>query len=92
VVNSKYQSISLWFKTTGAGPLFSYQRDPVTGTTTDNDFTPSLYVGSSGKLYGEFWNAGGVNPIATAGSVADGQWHQVLPSTLNEDVGAGWRR
>jgi RHS repeat-associated protein len=78
VTNAAYQSVSLWFKTsTGNGVLFSYQTDPVTAGTTTHSFTPSLYVGTDGRLFGEFWYAGGTAPIATTGSVANGQWHHV---------------
>ncbi len=72
-----YATVTMWFKTTGAGVLFSYQKDAVTNATTPGDYTPVLYVGTSGKLYGQLWRTGGVSPIATTGSVADGDWHQV---------------
>src|SRR5581483_9935609 len=79
VTITDYQTVSLWFKTTvGGGPLFSYQADPVSNASTPGNYTPSLYVGTSGKLYGEFWFSGGLNPIVSAAPVADGQWHQVV--------------
>jgi RHS repeat-associated protein len=79
VTITDYQTVSLWFKTSVAGGvLFSYQADPLSNPTTPGNYTPSLYIGSSGKLYGEFWSQWGINPIVTPGSVADGAWHQVV--------------
>jgi RHS repeat-associated protein len=74
-----YQSIGLWFKANpgDSGVLFSYQRDPVTNGTTPSNYTPTLYIGTSGKLYGEFWN-GIPHPLATPTSFADGVWHHVM--------------
>ncbi len=81
VTNGSYQSISMWFKTTTPnGVLFSYQASPITSPTTPGNYTPSLYVGSSGKLYGEFWYAGGVAPMVSAAPVTDGNWHHVVLS------------
>ena len=80
VTASSNQSVSLWFKTTSAGVLFSYQGSPISGGTTSGNYTPALYVGSDGKLHGEFWYAGGPSPVVSAGSVADGAWHQVVLS------------
>ncbi|GII23282.1 hypothetical protein Pme01_28790 [Planosporangium mesophilum] len=76
-----YQSISMWFKANAGdqGVLFSYQADPVTNTTTPRNYTPALYVGTSGKLYGKFWD-GNTTPIATSGSVTDGSWHHLTLS------------
>lgn len=72
-----YQSISLWFKTTSDnGVLFSYQDDPIGNGTTSAQYTPSLYVGSDGKLHGEFWT-GAVQPMSTSSAVTDGKWHLV---------------
>ncbi|HYS36733.1 MAG TPA: DUF6531 domain-containing protein [Pseudonocardiaceae bacterium] len=60
IVNSQYQSMSLWFKTsTPGGVLFSYQADPITNSTSPGNYVPALYVGTDGKLYGEFWYSGG---------------------------------
>jgi RHS repeat-associated protein len=78
VANGSYQSVSLWFKTTAAnGVLFSYQADPVANGTTLANYTPALYIGSSGKLHGEFWYAGGVDGMVSSAPVTDGQWHHV---------------
>ncbi|WP_204008638.1 LamG-like jellyroll fold domain-containing protein [Virgisporangium aurantiacum] len=80
VAEGSYQAVSMWFKTTmPGGVLFSYQASPVTNATTTSNYTPSLYVGASGKLYGQFWT-GGVGPIVTTGAVTDGNWHHVVLS------------
>lgn len=71
------QSVSLWFKTTaGGGPLFGSSATPLSAGSATS-YTPELYVGTSGDLYGEFWK-GSVAPIATSGPVTDGQWHNVV--------------
>ncbi|QKW18534.1 hypothetical protein HUT16_05175 [Kitasatospora sp. NA04385] len=75
--SSAYATIGLWFKTTGQGVLFGYQANAFPAASTAGNYTPALYVGTSGKLYGELWN-GGVNPIASAAPVNDGQWHYAL--------------
>ncbi|MFD5464833.1 LamG-like jellyroll fold domain-containing protein [Kitasatospora sp. NPDC127059] len=73
--NSSYTSVGLWFKTTGSGVLFSYQTENFPGSgTTAGDYTPALYVGTSGKLHGKFW-AGSSNPMQSSKAVNDGQWH-----------------
>ncbi|WP_404870067.1 LamG-like jellyroll fold domain-containing protein [Kitasatospora griseola] len=74
---SAYATIGLWFKTTGQGVLFGYQTDAFPAATTTGNYTPALYVGTSGKLYGELWN-NWVNPIASANPVNDGKWHYAL--------------
>src|SRR5262249_48897201 len=76
-------SVGMWFKTsTALGVLVGYSNSPITAQTTTDTFTPALYIGSSGKLYGEFWN-GAYNPIATTGTVADGKWHYAVLSADN---------
>ena len=76
---SSSQSMSLWFKTsTKGGVLFSYSDMPVNATATLGDFTPSLYVGTDGKLNGLFWYGTTTTPIVSAASVADGKWHHVV--------------
>ncbi|MFJ1796623.1 LamG-like jellyroll fold domain-containing protein [Kitasatospora griseola] len=74
---SAYATVGLWFKTTGQGVLFGYQANAFPATTTAGYYTPALYVGTSGKLYGELWN-GWVNPIASTSTVNDGKWHYAL--------------
>jgi RHS repeat-associated protein len=48
------QSISLWFKTTATNGVLLGQSAATLGTTTSNEYVPVLYVGSDGKLVGQF--------------------------------------
>ncbi|MEV5943426.1 LamG-like jellyroll fold domain-containing protein [Streptomyces sp. NPDC051994] len=77
--SASYASVGLWFNTgsSGSGVLFSYQTEALSKTSTTASYTPALYVGTSGKLYGQLWN-GGVNPIATSVSVRDNKWHYAV--------------
>ncbi|MGW4692193.1 LamG-like jellyroll fold domain-containing protein [Kitasatospora cineracea] len=75
--SSSYTSVGMWFRTTGQGVLFGYQTDAFPAATTGHNYTPALYVGTSGKLYGEFWQ-GGVGPMASSAAVNDGKWHHVV--------------
>ncbi|MEU0531367.1 RHS repeat-associated core domain-containing protein [Amycolatopsis tolypomycina] len=70
-------SVELWFKTAQGGPLAGYQKSAL-GTTSATG-VPLLYVGTDGKLRGQFWN-GTVAPITSAGTVTDDQWHHVVLS------------
>lgn len=73
------ESVSLWFKTSvKGGVLFSYNSQPLDQTSLTGFYTPSLYVGSDGKLNAEFWYTGGISPIVSSASVADGAWHHVV--------------
>jgi RHS repeat-associated protein len=77
VSGASYQSVSLWFKTTtDNGVLFSYQNSPLSAGTTTLNYTPSLYIGSDGKLNGQFWDDG-VQLMSSAAAVTDGKWHLV---------------
>lgn len=80
LTSASYVSIGLWFKSTAttAGVLFSYQKDDLSKTSTPGNYTPALYVGTSGKLYGQLVDDQASSPIASTASVADGQWHYVV--------------
>uniref|UniRef100_UPI0019002CBE LamG-like jellyroll fold domain-containing protein n=1 Tax=Streptomyces cellulosae TaxID=1968 RepID=UPI0019002CBE len=74
-------AISLWFKTSaGPGVLYSYASQPIDSGQAAGFYTPSVYVGTDGKLNAEFWYSGGANPIVSSASVADGKWHHVVLS------------
>ncbi|WP_316743236.1 LamG-like jellyroll fold domain-containing protein [Streptomyces sp. MK7] len=74
-------AISLWFKTSqGPGVLYSYASQPIGSGQAAGFYTPSIYVGTDGKLNAEFWYSGGINPIVSSASVADGRWHHVVLS------------
>ncbi|MGW5658681.1 LamG-like jellyroll fold domain-containing protein [Streptomyces sp. NPDC003758] len=83
VPGSGAESVDMWFKTSTAnGVLFAASKDPLTGSTTPTSYTPILYVGSSGKLYGEFYFSGGSpKPIGSASAVTDNKWHHVALAT-----------
>ncbi|MEU1286998.1 LamG-like jellyroll fold domain-containing protein [Kitasatospora sp. NPDC005856] len=69
-------SIELWFKTTSGGPLYSYQDFPV-GSDTRGSWNPALYVGSDGRIHGEFWMGSGAT-MTSDRTVNDGKWHHVV--------------
>ena len=74
------QSVSLWFKTSTANEvLYSYQNAALSAGSTSGDYVPALYIGSDGKLKGEFWT-GTAAPISTSSAVDDGKWHEVVLS------------
>ena len=67
-------SVALWFNTkTAGGVLFSYQNGAI-GSTLSGNYTPALYVGSDGKLHGEFYD-GKASPMSSTSTVDDGNWH-----------------
>jgi RHS repeat-associated protein len=69
-------SVAMWFSTkTAGGVLFSYQSGPI-GTTLTSGWVPALYVGTTGKLYGQFWD-GTLSPMVSTSAVNDGNWHLV---------------
>ncbi|MGW4286258.1 LamG-like jellyroll fold domain-containing protein [Streptomyces sp. NPDC004673] len=76
------ESVDLWFKTaTAGGVLVGASKDPL-GTTTPTAYTPVLYVGGSGKLYGEFYFSGGsTKPLGSGSAVTDNKWHHVVLSS-----------
>jgi RHS repeat-associated protein len=79
VSGASYESMSLWFKTTSTNEvLFGYSQDPLTASSTSGSYTPSIYVGSNGKLNAEYWYSAGVAPIVTSAAVNDGKWHEVV--------------
>ncbi|WP_345594420.1 LamG-like jellyroll fold domain-containing protein [Streptomyces marokkonensis] len=73
ISDTPYLTAELWFRTTGSGVLLSYQDHTLEEATTGK-YTPALYVGTDGKLRGEFWN-GTDAPITSASPVDDGAWH-----------------
>ncbi|WP_432978319.1 LamG-like jellyroll fold domain-containing protein [Dactylosporangium sp. CA-233914] len=76
-----YQSVSMWFKAAPGdkGVLLGFAKDPVTAGSQTGGYTPALYIGTSGKLYGEFW-MGSAQPIPSLAAVNDGNWHHVVLS------------
>jgi RHS repeat-associated protein len=75
-------TIALWFmvpkgNSTG-GILYDYESNPLSypGQPVGN-WVPGLYVGTDGKLRGEYWN-GNAAPITSSAPVNDGQWHYAV--------------
>ncbi|WP_433347649.1 DNRLRE domain-containing protein [Microtetraspora malaysiensis] len=69
-------TIETWFKTTKSGTIFGYQNS---ATNAPSLYTPAIYVGTDGKLRGQFWT-GTAAPITSTGTVNDDAWHHVVLS------------
>ncbi|MFG2825164.1 LamG-like jellyroll fold domain-containing protein [Kitasatospora sp. NPDC048365] len=77
-------TLSLWFKTTTAGVLIGYQSMPIgAAPVSGQQWNPALYVGTDGKLHGQFWTGNGANTLASAATVTDGKWHFAALSSEN---------
>ncbi|QFZ19014.1 RHS repeat-associated core domain-containing protein [Saccharothrix syringae] len=79
---SRDGAVELWFRnnpTGSGGPLLGYQ-DKALGTTPTTG-VPVLYVGTDGKLRGQF-AGGSVAPITSATAVNDGKWHHAVLSSM----------
>ncbi|MCE7006676.1 DUF6531 domain-containing protein [Kibdelosporangium philippinense] len=85
VRKSRDLAVELWFKTSGSGVLLGYQKEDITGPV-QGGHTPALYVGTDGRLYGQFAD-GTTNPIRSAGTVNDNRWHHVV---LSGSVAKQW--
>jgi hypothetical protein len=64
-------SFATWFRTTAGGVILGQNG------AGGNGYVPAVYVGTDGKLYTEMFWGGAGNPVASTGTVNDGQWHQV---------------
>ncbi|WP_326825434.1 RHS repeat-associated core domain-containing protein [Streptosporangium sp. NBC_01756] len=69
----KLLAVEAWFKTTGSGTVVGYQN------SLQSKFTPAIYVGTDGKLRGQF-ATGTIKPITSAAAVNNGAWHHVVLS------------
>ncbi|MEV6303420.1 RHS repeat-associated core domain-containing protein [Actinoplanes sp. NPDC051861] len=79
--SSMSSSVELWFKTTGSGTLLSYQDgQPFPAAATE--WTPVLYVGVDGLLYGGFSvpQPNGPRQAVSDAAVNDGNWHHAVLS------------
>ncbi|MFE7132864.1 LamG-like jellyroll fold domain-containing protein, partial [Streptomyces sp. NPDC057638] len=78
---SRDAAVEIWFKTIAngvGGPLLGYQNKA--WGTTPTAGAPTLYVGTDGKLRGQFWT-GAVEPITDiTKNVNDGRWHHAVLS------------
>jgi hypothetical protein len=75
--NATGATVSVWFKTTTPdGVIISYQAKPISsGSTISSGYDPALYIGSDGKLQGDWWPAG---RLASSNPVDDGLWHHAV--------------
>ena len=67
------ETIEAWFKTTGGGVILGYQGSPTDSLGQPAGWVPALYVGNSGKFYGDVWN---LPQVSSTEVVNDGLWHQ----------------
>jgi RHS repeat-associated protein len=82
VKKSRDAAVELWFRvnqTGQAGPLLGYQ-DKAVGTAATAG-VPVLYVGTDGRLRGQF-ATGSVAPLTASMPVNDGRWHHVVLSAM----------
>jgi RHS repeat-associated protein len=84
-VSSGPNSVEMWFKTpagyTGGGVLFDEEQDSITSSNpAGGGYNPALYVGTDGRLHGEFWINDIPEDITSTSLVNDGQWHYVVLS------------
>ncbi|WP_157849764.1 LamG-like jellyroll fold domain-containing protein [Streptomyces novaecaesareae] len=68
------RSVELWFRTSSAGVILTYQNRAM-GETPYN-VVPALYVGTDNKLRGKFNSPGA--PVASTKDVTDNTWHHVV--------------
>ncbi|MEU6642709.1 LamG-like jellyroll fold domain-containing protein [Saccharomonospora sp. NPDC046836] len=73
-------AVEMWFQTTSTagGVLYGTGFD-LPGTTPTAGNMAVLYVGTDGKLRGNFWN-GTYGAMSTEAEVNDGEWHHVVLS------------
>ncbi|MBP2336565.1 RHS repeat-associated protein [Saccharothrix coeruleofusca] len=79
---SRDAAVELWFKNNpsgSGGPLLGYQDKALGSASTTG--VPVLYVGTDGKLRGQF-ATGSISPITSAATVNDGRWHHVVLSSM----------
>lgn len=63
--------IGIWFKATGAGPLYTFSASATNGT---GNADRTLYLDANGKL-NFVWRTAGTSIGPTGTGYADGQWH-----------------
>ena len=78
VRRNRQLGVELWFKLDAlntTSPLVGYQGSALTSAQTSG--VPLLYVGSDGKVRGQF-ATGTIAPITSATAIADLNWHHVV--------------
>ena len=69
-------TLRTWIKTTRTGVIVGCQSEAHAGLPSRR-WLPMIYVGATGKLYGQHWTAD-MRVQATATPVNDGTWHHVV--------------
>ncbi|MFI8828540.1 LamG-like jellyroll fold domain-containing protein [Streptomyces sp. NPDC053431] len=79
--SSPFASVEMWFQTTKPGVLLSQANERIEAVDSVSQATPLLYVGTDGKLRGQFYYPGtSWTPMTTTGVVNDGAWHHLVLS------------
>ncbi|MEU3075689.1 LamG-like jellyroll fold domain-containing protein [Streptomyces laurentii] len=80
--SSPFASVEMWFQTTKSGVLLSQANERLEDVDlTVSQATPLLYVGTDGKLRGQFSYPGTtLTPMTSTGVVTDGAWHHIVLS------------
>ncbi|MEU1721185.1 RHS repeat-associated core domain-containing protein [Nonomuraea sp. NPDC005692] len=76
------QAVEAWFRTTTSGTVIGMQS---ADNSTPASFVPVVYVGTDGKLHGQFGTGPSTTahtPITSTGAVNDGNWHHAVLSTV----------
>ena len=81
---SRDMSVEVWFKantSTTAMPIVGYQNKVFDGATVPTTGVPLMYVGTDGKLRGQFAD-GTFTPTTSTGVVTNGQWHHAVLTSV----------
>ncbi|MEV8628557.1 LamG-like jellyroll fold domain-containing protein [Streptomyces sp. NPDC051079] len=80
--SSPFASVEMWFQTTKPGVLLSQANERMEEVDpTVSQSTPLLYIGTDGKLRGQFYYPGTTwTPMTSAERVNDGTWHHIVLS------------
>ncbi|MGV9625460.1 LamG-like jellyroll fold domain-containing protein [Streptomyces sp. NPDC003487] len=82
LASSPFASVEMWFNTTKPGVLLSQANERMEDVDpTVSHSTPLLYVGTDGKLRGQFYYPGTTwTPMTSTTAVTDGGWHHLVLS------------
>ncbi|WP_329320450.1 LamG-like jellyroll fold domain-containing protein [Streptomyces sp. NBC_01262] len=80
--SSTFLAVELWFRTTEPGVILSESNERIEDVdTSPGHATPVLYVGSDGKLRGQFYAADtDFVPVTSSAAVTDDAWHHLVLS------------
>jgi len=76
MLQDKYTSISMWFKTSSSGALIGHA--DASYVLNANQHAPVIYIGTNGFLYAGFWSGVVVNANPNGIIFNDNQWHHVV--------------